>query len=832
MKFLFLLLLVFIANNVLGQVPSEDLYVQPIRSTDARDNDYRDLQFLKELWKDKKLVLLGEQSHGEGTVFEAKVRLIKFLHEEMGFEIVAFESGLYDNYKAYNELNSTDTGGKIPLYESILPIWSDAREVEELVDYIQQESKGDTPLRVAGFDFFTSDYKWDFWEELQQLVQLPGGSWPVLEEVFFGNAEMLAQNPIDSARFFESSAQVMTQLEKSSTRSDHHKLIAQAYLGWQKGTIYEIEQEQGKEIPTQNPRDAWMAQNLIFLSKLYPGKKIIGWGASFHFADNITNFENTALTKEYVEKMVPRDRTVEDGTSSFDLDKAIGKAVPMGQILKDHFGGDMYSLAFSSYEGEYGLIIEDRRFRVLTPPKESLESILHTQGYDLAVVDYSKSGLQQQWFYSSPLGNLPIYAQWASIFDGLVFMKTVEPPQPREYKDQQAELSVLPNTVDGKNIYGTVLDKETKEPIPYVNISLLDQAKGVATNANGDFMFNYLPNGHLVFSCIGYESDTVAIAHLETGEDVSIYLKPKSYMLSEVMVTDKQLTAKNILRKARANIENNYYQKPLNQEVYLKVSKQEDDSITFNEEGAVMLYLEEGFKPRGKSFGNILQYKNTTGNPAKHVWTGIGELWLVFTHDVIMDKDNVIFRTGAYDVEINRILEYEGRKVYDVAFSCKRPSAFTTGFGYPAPASAGGHVYIGVDDYAVVKYDICIARKPVNFKKKPHLTWDPYHHHLSQTYKKHQGKYFLNTSFVEHKNKAIDANTSGPGHIAVGHSLKYLSTTRTITDGYIPIDRPLVNLKLGYEVEEDEHFWDTHHYVPDGGNTHKFYCIDPASFYK
>ena len=99
MKFLFLLLLVFIANNVLGQVPSEDLYVQPIRSTDARDNDYRDLQFLKELWKDKKLVLLGEQSHGEGTVFEAKVRLIKFLHEEMGFEIVAFESGLYDNYQ-------------------------------------------------------------------------------------------------------------------------------------------------------------------------------------------------------------------------------------------------------------------------------------------------------------------------------------------------------------------------------------------------------------------------------------------------------------------------------------------------------------------------------------------------------------------------------------------------------------------------------------------------------------------------------------------------------------------------------------------------------------
>ena len=64
----------------------------------------RDLIFLKEVLKDKRIVLLGEQSHGDGATFEAKVRLIKFLHQELGFTILSFESGLYDNFKAFDRV--------------------------------------------------------------------------------------------------------------------------------------------------------------------------------------------------------------------------------------------------------------------------------------------------------------------------------------------------------------------------------------------------------------------------------------------------------------------------------------------------------------------------------------------------------------------------------------------------------------------------------------------------------------------------------------------------------------------------------------------------------
>ena len=65
-----------------------------VRSLTSTRTD--DLQFLKKVIGNRRLVQLGESGHGVREFNIAKVRLIRFLHEEMGFDVIAFESGLFE----------------------------------------------------------------------------------------------------------------------------------------------------------------------------------------------------------------------------------------------------------------------------------------------------------------------------------------------------------------------------------------------------------------------------------------------------------------------------------------------------------------------------------------------------------------------------------------------------------------------------------------------------------------------------------------------------------------------------------------------------------------
>ena len=67
-----------------------------VRSIDAADDDFSDLMPLTDSIGAARLVQIGEASHSAGTDFATKVRLIKFLHEKMGFDVLVWESGMYD----------------------------------------------------------------------------------------------------------------------------------------------------------------------------------------------------------------------------------------------------------------------------------------------------------------------------------------------------------------------------------------------------------------------------------------------------------------------------------------------------------------------------------------------------------------------------------------------------------------------------------------------------------------------------------------------------------------------------------------------------------------
>lgn len=138
-----------------------------------------------------RIVMLGEPSHGAGTAFAAKVRLVRLLHERLGFDVLVWESGLIDLERSEAGLHD-DLDPVEAAQRGILKIWSASAECRPLFAYAKASHSGARPLTMAGFDMQltapgTLDY---FAAELHAFVR-------TLDPVTRSRAEALADSVLD-----------------------------------------------------------------------------------------------------------------------------------------------------------------------------------------------------------------------------------------------------------------------------------------------------------------------------------------------------------------------------------------------------------------------------------------------------------------------------------------------------------------------------------------------------------------------------------------------------------------------------------------------------------
>ncbi len=100
--------------------------------------------------------------------------------------------------------------------------------------------------------------------------------------------------------------------------------------------------------------------------------------------------------------------------------------------------------------------------------------------------------------------------------------------------------------------HGTVRDAQTRELLPVVNIRVTGSTRGTTTNLEGTYRIEIPEAGrHLIFSCIGYRSDTVDVNSRSETEVVDIELHPTVLPLDEVTVlAEGSSPAESIIRKA------------------------------------------------------------------------------------------------------------------------------------------------------------------------------------------------------------------------------------------------------------------------------------------
>lgn len=389
-------------------------YTSKIRSIDPADTDFTDLAGLGAAVRDARIVLLGEQTHGEGSTFQAKTRVIKFLHEKMGFDVLAFESGFYDCARIWENV---EEGGSVSqeVVGSLFYMYATSVQMQDLFHYIQLQLQGAHPLVMAGFESQHTGVKAktqlfpDFEQLLRHRYPLDE-DWDAFKRISLATFASRNYRPTaeERDRYFQKLKKLKELLPSGERVTD--SLTGSAGFWYQVTASIESQTTRYWQMVKGNEvsvRDLQMASNLIWLAeKAYPGKKIIVWAHNGHIAKSISG-------------LTAGSQPPPSGEDAF---------VPMGSTIHRHFGKQAYCIGFSGAEGSY-MNYEDGRILTVPPkPAGSIEGKLSATGDNYAFVDYHKAPKSLWQPQQATLSDyIDARGVWPDTFDGLFFIKKIFP---------------------------------------------------------------------------------------------------------------------------------------------------------------------------------------------------------------------------------------------------------------------------------------------------------------------------------------------------------------------------------------------------------------------
>jgi erythromycin esterase len=271
---------------------------------------FSDLRFLEPVLAGKRIVQLGESGHGVAEFDMAKVRLIKFLHESLGYDVLAFESSIYECDRA--QRNVATLSAFDLMRGCIFGVWH-ASETLPLFEYIKQTQSTPHPLILAGFDEQTSSSSVSARPAFFRSLIAPIDSAYArrvyetdsvfLARVRGAGAATIASDYRDRyIAFYDSLATFLGSHRKdidAAHRDDPHA----AAIARQTALSMKVFVNQLSVGPTGDGtkiRDRGMADNLDFLlDSIYPGKKFINWAHNFHVQARAgTDFRDTTKSAQ------------------------------------------------------------------------------------------------------------------------------------------------------------------------------------------------------------------------------------------------------------------------------------------------------------------------------------------------------------------------------------------------------------------------------------------------------------------------------------------------------------------------------------------------------
>lgn len=441
MKRLHLLGLFLLSLTSFGQVNSAwEKWIQAnsygISLSDT--NNFNDLSFFKEVLKDKKIVFLGENSHGVSEFTLSKSRMIRYLHDSLGFDVLAFESNAGDAY--YSNKNISTSAVQTTIYNSLSSLWH-VEEIVPLFNYIKNTHATENPLNVAGVDFIASNGSFSFSRFLYELIfpidtsfaekvkdndslltRTGVRGWTIFRVLSKEEKNSFYSQKDQQLKFYSNLIDFMNENENKFQQTKSRDIAATKYYLQSRIDFIHWSNMDSAYMASKLPcikhisnlpelwdrfRDYRMAQHLNFLySTLYQGKKIIVWAENGHVAKK--------------ECRMPFNNT---------------------------YFKDVYTISFQSYSGK-GCYVMTQESKSTKPervvydfntPTDSLsiETIMHGSKYENTFIDmaYQTKYDGNSWMFekSKMTGwegdNTREVNNIRNIYDGIILINKISPPK-------------------------------------------------------------------------------------------------------------------------------------------------------------------------------------------------------------------------------------------------------------------------------------------------------------------------------------------------------------------------------------------------------------------
>jgi len=394
----------------------------PLITTKA-GSGYEDLDRLQPILKDKKIVAMGEATHGTKEFSQMKHRMLEFLVEKMGYRLFAIE-GDFGGAQVVNDYVLTGKGDAKDAIKSMNFADLSTEEVVDMVEWIRTYNKKPqhkSKVKFYGFDMQSpinsSARILDYIKKVDNNNLLEFQK--ILVDVVNDRIDSYSNEMLNNVK--NSTEQLKNIFEKNKKNYINKSTISEYEITYKELNIdiqfldYITTKKDKDPFKLVNMRDYYMAQNVKWIldyEKQYGNDKIMLWAHNGHVTKNISNYTS------------------------------------MGKNLKNIFNDKYYAIGFDFYEGSFRANPCDNKSNILSQKiakfsaeKSDINSLAYSfekTGIPLSFMDFKSASKdktvgawlsRKQLIHSIGAGYSGNINQWMlpevpiNSYDGLIFIK-------------------------------------------------------------------------------------------------------------------------------------------------------------------------------------------------------------------------------------------------------------------------------------------------------------------------------------------------------------------------------------------------------------------------